>query len=395
MGRHGGVFFVDSSAAVALDEDTIFLNSGVEQGIIRSDDGGKSWQPFTAGIAATRIENLAQVNNVLYATTYKGIATSTNRGARWAYIQSAQPFSLASAAVVGDSLYFRARRANKDDTTNGLFHLQPDTDTLQPIEGMPAHVDVNPDKPDKEVERVPNAAAARIPGKIEVKIEARVIPGTGEFAISGDTFYIEYERKLYRWTRGEHKWHDTGMQDVPAFVDYYPDDGFQFAVSGKIIYLGKSDGTLFQSSDRGDTWRDITATFPFPYDKPKLPVIKLPEVHEMMRKLPHFKDIIYLGNAVYIITTNGGAMSNDGENWQPFTNEKSVQITLSELAVKGTTLYGTSETGTYRLNNETNTWIQIAPKVPGNITSLVVADDALYVGTKQRGVLRLSLHGLQ
>lgn len=138
-----------------------------------------------------------------------------------------------------------------------------------------------------------------------------------------------------------------------------------------------------------------TATFPFPYDKPKLPLIELSEVHEMMRKLPHFKDIVYLGNTVYITTNNGGARSNDGENWQPFTNEKSVPITLSELAVKGTTLYGTSETGTYRLNNETNTWIQIAPKVPRGVTSLVVADDALYVGTRQRGVLRLSLHGRQ
>ena len=88
-------------------------------------------------------------------------------------------------------------------------------------------------------------------------------------------------------------------------------------------------------------------------------------------------------------------MSNDGENWQPLTNEKSVPITLSELAVKGTTLYGASETGAYRLSNETNTWIQIAPEVPGGVTSLVVADDVLYVGTKHCGILHLPLRGLQ
>ena len=256
---------------------------------------------------------------------------------------------------------------------------------------MPVYVAANPDT---ALERVPNAAADRPPIKIqEVKIDIR---RAGEFAISGDTFYIEYERKLYRWTRGEHTWHDTGMQDVPAFGDYYPPfNGLQFAVSGKVIYLGKSDGSLFQSLDGGDTWRDMTATFPFPLDRSKLPLIELSEVQEMTRKLPHFKDIVYVGNTVYIITTDGGAMSNDGENWHPLTDEKSVPITLSALAVKGTTLYGASEAGAYRLNNKTNTWIQVAPEVLGGVTSLVVADDVLYVGTDYRGVLRLPLHGLQ
>ena len=387
LGPHGhGDAFLVTGSAVVLDEDTLFLGSPIGPGVVRSDDGGKNWHLFTAGIAATRIQDLAQVNNVLYAATPKGIATSTDGGTQWTYIQPALPFSLTALAVVGDSLYFRK---NKGDSTNGLFHLQTHTDTLHPIEGMPVYVAANPDK---ALERLPNATAAHPP----IKIEEGVVRRAGKFAISGDTFYIEYERKLYQWTRGEHKWHDTGMQDAPAFGDYYPPiNGFQFAVSGKVIYLGKNDGSLFQSLDGGDTWRDITATFPFPLDRSKLPLIKLSEVQEMMRKLPHFKDIVYVGHTVYIITNDGGAMSNDGENWQPFTNEKSVPITISQLAVKGTTLYGASETGTYRLNNETNTWIQIAPEVPGGVTSLVVADDVLYVGTNYRGILRLPLHGLQ
>ena len=392
FGHHGGgpPF---SSLAAALDEDTLFLGSPflggpTPPGVLRSDDAGKRWHPFTAGIAATRIQDLAQVNNGLYAATSKGIATSADGGAQWTYIQSALPFSLPSLTVVGDSLYFRR---NRGDSANGLLHLHPHTGTLQPVEGMPVYVAANPDT---ALERVPNAAADRPPIKIqEAKIDTR---RAGEFAISGDTFYIEYERKLYRWTRGKRTWHDTGMQNVPAFADYYPPfNGLQFAVSGEVIYLGKNDGSLFQSLDGGDTWRDVTATFPFPLDKSKLPLIELSELHEMMRKLPHFKDIVYVGNTVYIITTDGGAMSNDGENWQPFTNEKSVPITLSALAVKGTTLYGASEAGAYRLNTETNTWIQVAPEVPGGVTSLVVADDALYVGTDYRGVLHLPLHNLQ
>ena len=393
LGAHGhGHALSVNGSAVVLDEDTLFLGRPAgrpaDPGVVRSDDGGKSWHPFTAGIAATRIQDLAQVNNVLYTVTHKGIATSTDGGARWTYIQPALPFSLTSLTVVGDSLYLRK---NKGDSTNGLFHLHPHADTPQPVEGMPLYVATNPDK---TLELLPTTDPRALVKTVNV--EAGKQRSTGEFAISGETFYIEYERKLYRWTRGEHTWHDTGVQDAPAFGDYYPSiNGFQFAVSGKVIYLGKNDGSLFQSLDGGDTWRDITATFPFPLDRSKLPLIKLSEVQEMMRKLPHFKDIVYVGHTVYIITNDGGAMSNDGENWQPLTNEKSVPITISQLAVKGTTLYGASETGTYRLNNETNTWIQIAPEVPGGVTSLVVADDVLYVGTNYRGILRLPLHGLQ
>ena len=88
-------------------------------------------------------------------------------------------------------------------------------------------------------------------------------------------------------------------------------------------------------------------------------------------------------------------MSNDGENWQPLTNEKSVPIPISQFAVKGTTLYGASKTRVYRLDNKTNTWKQIAPEVPEGVTSLVVADDALFVGTNYSGILRLPLQELQ
>ena len=371
-------------SVVALDEDTVFLSN---RRVLRSDDGGTSWHPFTADLAASYITDLAHVNNSLYAATAKGIATSTDGGAQWTYIQPALSSSLPSLTAVGDSLYVRQ---NGGGSTNDLFHLHPHTDTLQPIEGMPLYVATNPDK---TLELLPTKDPRALIETVNVKTGQQ--REAGEFAISEDTFYIEHERKLYRWTRGEHKWHDTGMQDAPAIGNYYPDDGFQFAVSGKVIYLGKSDGSLFQSSDRGDTWRDITATFPFPLDRSKLPLIHLSEVQEIMGKLPHFKDIVYVGRTVYIATNGGAAMSNDGENWQPLTNEKSVPIRISQFAVKGTTLYGASKTGAYRLDNKTNTWIQIAPEVPGRLTSLVVTDDALYIGTNYSGVLRLPLQGRQ
>ena len=179
--------------------------------------------------------------------------------------------------------------------------------------------------------------------RYQLGIEEAATKTTGEFAVSGETFYIEYERKLYRWTYGDRKWHDTGMQDAPVFEDFYATDGFQFAVSGEVIYLGKSNGTLFQSLNGGDTWRDITSIFPFPLNRAE------PQ-NQLLKKLPHFKEIVFSGSTVYVSTNDGVAMSNDGENWRMLTDETSTPIPMRQLAIHGTTLYGVSLTGAYRLD---------------------------------------------
>ena len=172
---------------------------------------------------------------------------------------------LSNMTAVGDALYIRT---NQGGSTNCLLCLRPNTDTLLHIEGMPVYV--NPSHGEWlektigmtvviDLNETDRAALSRY----QLGIEEAVVRTTGEFAVSDDTFYIEYERKLYRWTPEDRKWHDTGMQDAPAFADFYAPNGFQFAASGKVVYLGKSNGTLFQSSDGGDTWRDVTPNFPF------------------------------------------------------------------------------------------------------------------------------------
>ena len=87
-------------------------------------------------------------------------------------------------------------------------------------------------------------------------------------------------------------------------------------------------------------------------------------------------------------------MSDDGENWRMLTNSEYVPITMYQLVVDGTTLYGISQTGVYWLSNDTDTWMQITSEVPERVTSLVVAENVLYIGTEHRGLLRLPLHNL-
>ena len=350
LGFHRDALAVGIFSAVALDENTFFIAGADKLG--GSTDGGRSWHQFTAGIAESRILDLAQVNNVLYAVTNKGVAKSIDGGNQWTQLDTNLPLppnkslgalKLSNMTVVGDSLYVRA---NQGGSTNCLLHLPPDADTLRHIEEMPVYVDPSHGKWLENNIRTTAAiglSKANQPDlfRYQLGIEEAVVRTTGEFATNKDTFYIEYERHLYRWTRGEHKWHDTGMHDAPVFGNFYATNGFQFAVSGKVIYLGKSDGSLFQSLDGGDTWKDMSADFPFRLNKAE------PQ-DQLLKKLPHFREIFFLNNTVYVSTKDGVAMSSDGKNWHTLTDSKYTPIAMRQLAVNDTTLYGVSQTGVYQ-----------------------------------------------
>ena len=393
--RHTSTF--GTSAAVALDENTVFF-AGMSGGIGRSIDGGNTWHPFMTGITELRVRDLAQVNNVLYAVTDEGIAKSTDGGELWTYIGTGLPsplgksfntLELSNITAVGSALYVSAKQGG---STNSLFRLLPNADTLLHIKGMPVYIDSSRSKWLESITSVSHTLGLNEKNqanlfRYQLGIEEMATRTSGEFAVSSETFYIEYERKLYRWTYGDRRWHDTGMQDTPVFADFYATDGFQFAVSGEIIYLGKSNGTLFQSLNGGHTWRDITSVFPFPFNRTE------PQ-NQLLKKLPHFKEIIFSDSTVYVSTNDGVAMSNDGENWYVLTDATSAPIPMRQLAINGTTLYGISLTGAYRLGQDAGTWTQITSEIPERVTSFAVARDTLYIGTEHRGILRFPLHTL-
>ena len=383
--------------AVALDENTVFV-AGTTSGVGSSIDGGSTWHPFMTGITELQILDLAQVNNVLYATTNKGIAKSTDGGELWTYVErgsslpldeSLGALQLSNMATVGNSLYVRAKQGGNTDY---LFHLLPSTDTLLPIKGMPGYIDSNHSK---RLKSIAYTSGAFDPSEIgqadfsryQLGIEEAATRTAGEFAVSNDTFYIECNRRLYRWTPDDLKWHDIGIQDEPVFADFYAIDGFQFAASGKVVYLGKSNGLLCQSLDGGDTWRDVTTNLPFMLNRTE-------SQDQVLKELPYFKEILFAGSTVYVSTSDGVAMSNNGENWYLLTDSEYSPVAMCQLVVDGTTLYGISQTGVYRLNNNTHTWTQIASEVPERVTSLVVGGDFLYIGTEHRGILRLPIRNL-
>ena len=191
----------------------------------------------------------------------------------------------------------------------------------------------------------------------------------GNFAVSGETYYMEYNYKLFRWKPGDARWSDTGVEETCELTRDNICHGFKLATSGKTVYVGKRDGHLCQSLDGGDSWNDITSNLPLPVE--------------------HFNQIVFADSRVYVATDKGVFSSIDGVNWNTLTDKAGECIVvIKSLATAEHSVYGANDEGIYHLEKETEIWEQIVPEIPDTITSLVVDEDTFYVGTEQRGVLR-------
>ncbi len=207
----------------------------------------------------------------------------------------------------------------------------------------------------------------------------------GDFAVNDDTYYVEYQQRLFRWKSGMNEWFDTGLKDEaepPDLSNLYSGEyaemtnllqslGVKLAVSGKTLYVGKRDGHLFQSFDEGDTWNDVTADLPF--------------------SVAAYNTVAFVGSTVYVATDKGVAYSSDGTRWHKVTDVEGTPLVIEKFAVDGTTLYGATKQQVYELKENSSTWKQLTPGSPSMITAFTVDANTLYVGTLGRGVLRFPL----
>lgn len=199
---------------------------------------------------------------------------------------------------------------------------------------------------------------------------------SAEFAVSGETFYTEYKRRLFRWKRGEPEWFNTGLIDKTPLPDNYDDavkesqKSIALAISEETVYVGKRDGHLFQSFDSGNTWKDLTSTLPL--------------------RFKHFKEIVFAGPTVYVATDAGVLTSETGEHWRAITDKAGTHTVIDRIAVSGATVYGAGDEGAYQLNHR-DEWKKISPEVPDSVISLVINGNKLYATTEKRGMFQISL----
>ena len=355
------------SPSVAVDENTIFRDS--TSGLTRSTDGGESWHPFINGIVGTSIFNLVGFKNEIYTSTLNGVSKSSDGGESWKKLtlgsgeltlkpsENAHPL-ISPKLAIADGVLYGAASTFVPNHELRIFHLSANRNVLVPIQGIPT------------VEEAPSTIDIKY--MIDKILQVDRLLGFGAFSVSSDTFYVEHMRQLLRWKRGEQGWFNTGLTDTSKRSDFSDDSikGFKLAVSEETVYVGKRDGSLFQSFDSGVTWKDLTANLPLRFER--------------------FNEIIFAGSTIYVATDAGVLTSEDGEHWRAITDTAGTHSLIERMAVDTTTVYGVGDEGVYRLNDH-DEWEKIAPEMPDSATALVINNDRLYIVTEHRGMFHVSL----
>ena len=404
--------------AAALDGNTFY--TGGSSGIHRSTDGGKTWHRFHTGLES-RVDNLVsfaadQTPNrsaALYAGVGKHFVKSDDGGTSWDAVslevnprgrlpQEQQP-EIVQVAKANGVLYVKGIQRSYETI---ILQVSPDGNALIPVTGAPPSLsssglvhkalagkrftfrDERRSGPELRVgfsgvtdsllddlSKTPDFGADRFFERlVEVQTDPPVVYALiweglwGSLAVSGETFYMEYNYKLFRWKPGDPEWTDTGVEETGELRRETLWRGFKIAALNGTVYVGKRDGYLLQSLDGGNSWNDVTPNLPF--------------------SIEHFKEIVFVDSRVYVATDKGVFSSRDGTVWNVLVDETGKPVIIKSLAAATDSVYGANDAGIYRLEKEAGIWEQIVPEIPDAITSLVVDEDTFYVGTERRGVLR-------
>ncbi len=369
-----GTSAILNSSAVAVNENTFYAENFYR--LERSNDAGESWHPFMKGIVGSKFDNFVAFKNRLYAHTYREIVQSTDGGDTWSNVRVGSEevtlFFLPMLTVSENSLYgvFRDLKNN-----TRLYRLSNSGDAFVPIQGIPAiesnllsseFVQKNEDvdttnASDSLIEK----AETSIDNALKI-LEMFGVLRIGGLAVSGETFYVEFNEHLVKWNPKNLKWVDTGLDtgEPPHYK------GIGLAVSGETVYVGKNDGHLFQSFDGGENWKDITSNLPLVFED--------------------FEEIVFADSKVYVATDKGVLTSQTGRQWQVITDGAGANVVMDSLAVDGTNLYGACKAGIYQLD-DLGEWELISQAIPDQVLKLVIHNRRFYVATKNRGMFHIPL----
>ncbi len=384
-----------NSPAAALSQRIFYFGSW-DYGLQRSIDGGNSWDVVNvtsnkggiSNLIVYKEENKGQnILPIIYGNVGNMVKTA-NKGKSWKTIPTEMPITtwdsedpphITQIVKSGGVIY-----ASVDYQENGekvrLYRVSADGRSFVPIQDMPVFDsgELKRKLPQNLfVEKLQESYSGatqffkQLVQEDDRKQDQLIRRGLrGAFAVSDDTFYTEYNFKLFRWKPGDTEWYDTELEETVELSLHTASRSLKLAVSGDTVYVGKRDGSLVVSFDRGNNWIDLTPGLPFPVST--------------------FKEIVVAGSTVSVATDAGIITSDDGRNWRAIIDTEGSNPIMDILAVDGTTLYGvTKNTGIYQLENDT--WKQIVSEIPEGVNSLAVDGNTLYVGTNNRGMLHFNL----
>ena len=378
---------INNVSGTVLLNDNTFYRSGLS-GIHRTTKGDASWHKFNAGIVSTFIHQLTIINNTFYANIGElMVVRSTDSGESWTPVAGdADEYS--HILEFDGALY----AMNETDSSLRLYRFSheenrfieiPDVPTIEKSKTPVPHIikklfDIDTTK---EVKKEKTIRITFANPDIDIIANSFMVTPFGSFAVSRTAYYVEYKQRLFRWKHGTTEWYDTGLVDKGKranfensgdFVNTF-DFSFKLAVAKNTVYVGTWDGRLMQSFDEGDTWNDVTEDIPFPVDS--------------------FKEIVFVGQTVYVATDKGVARSINGIDWQAITDTQGELLVVDRFAVDKSMVYGLSGQKVYQLNQIGNsgTWRQVAPEISHSVSTFEVDGNTLYVGTQGRGVFRFTL----
>ena len=425
------------NSGVVVNEDTIYVHS--LDGLYHSTDAGISWdavninQQNWAGIYNPIAYKGQNMLPTLYAMFGGEIVQTTDKGKSWRTIQMGTPMTASvreepptftQIREFGGSLYAKTMGSPGPGNAHktGLYRISAEDNTVMRIQDVPLfdsnelsrlwnkgrtgaldvsdksfveQLKVNFEGADQFFETLTQGGTFKQEElykqdlyQDQIRLIRRGI--SGAFVVSGDTFYVEYNFKLFRWKPGETAWYDTGVQETgellyreameafegvgmpEAKIDEILSTwrGFTLAVSGNTVYVGKRDGHLVASFDAGTNWLDLTPALPFP--------------------VKAFKTIVFVGSTVYVATDAGVAASDDGKQWRAITDAAGTSLNMEQLTVDGDTLYGfIKDTGIYRLKS--GTWEQVISEMPDHVEGFAVGGNTLYVNTRDDNMFYFNL----
>ena len=395
----------DVDIAIAVNE-RVFYVDGWEDGLHRSTDGGKSWDIVNITQDTGQIGNLIayREDNIpltLYARyEEEKVVKTTDKGTSWQDVQIEMPMTepdreeppRITHIVKADGKIYAKGGDSLGRGKTQIYRVSTDSNSLIPIQGMPIldameltfwmherRMQMNdPNLPEasviKQLQEKSTGAAEFFRQLVksdprQPDIYTQLGFRKGAFAVSGDTFYMEYNYKLLRWEPGDTEWYDTEQEETVELTPQLAFTELKIAASGNTVYVGKRDGHLVVSFDKGNNWIDLTPALPF--------LVKA------------FNDIVSADSTVYVATDAGIITSDDGRHWHIVTDAEGKNLIMEHLAVDGTRIYGISKTAVYQLEN--GMWKEVASEVPERVSSLAVDGNVLYVGTQGSGVLHFNL----
>ena len=389
--------FMDSySPAAVLNTGAIYIGS--RDGLHRSADGGKSWEivnitPNESGIDNLIVfkepDNEQNLPSTLYGKVGGDVVKTIDGGNSWVNVPVEIPMTKphredaprVNHIVKSGGVIYAGVDYQESGEKARLYRVSADDRTFVPIQGMPffdsgelkrrlpqnLFVEKLQEKYSGAVQFFKDLVQADNRKQNElIRMGLR-----GTFAVSGDTFYMEYNYKLFRWKLGDTEWDDTEQEETVELSLDVAAKNLKLAVSGNTVYVGKRDGHLVVSFDMGNNWLNLTPALPF--------------------SVKAFKDIVFAGSTVYVATDAGVAVSSNGKQWRAITDAAGTSAIIERLTVDVTNVYGVSKTGVYRLENENDMWRQVASEIPDSATSLAVDGNVLYIGTQDSGMLHFNL----